>query len=100
MSTPSSILSHKEFFAAIRADFLAGAQVWRETSQEVFDDMLGALPPAYMGPGSFAMGEPYTIDGKGRQIFTYFIERSGRCFGLYCALCQIRDGSLPALPQT
>ncbi len=31
---------------------------WHETSQAMFDEMLGAVPPADIGGGAFLMGEP------------------------------------------
>ena len=46
---------------------------WQPTTEQVFDDMLGCLPPALMLAGGFLVGEPFDHDaGNGQPRFQGF----------------------------
>ena len=99
MSTLTSpVLSHRDFFAAVDADYKAGVKSWRETTEEVYHDMLNALPPAYFTQNAFSIGEPYTHDKNNRPVFTHFVHIGTRYFGLHCTLSEVRTNALPPLP--
>lgn len=50
---------------------------WIETTEERYDDMLGAVPPASMdGRGAFLLGEPYS-DRGGKPTFHAFKREKG-----------------------
>lgn len=75
-------------YADIVARFNNGDHTWRETSERIYWDQLGCLPPARHKDGAFAVGECYTHDDEGHAIFAVFTVVDGRFF---CKLDRIRD---------
>ncbi len=58
---------------------------WKQTTEERYWEMLGALPPALMEGGGFLVGEPMdyrTCTVEGRVLATYeaFFERDEKFF--------------------
>ncbi|OAM91893.1 hypothetical protein AW736_26295 [Termitidicoccus mucosus] len=80
------------------ADFEANRQVWRETTESVYHEMLNILPPAYLEADMFMLGEPYSHNANGEAVFSIFMAREGHYFALHGTRRQVRDGKLPPLP--
>lgn len=58
---------------------------WKEVTEERYDDMLEALPPAVFKPHGFLVGEPMThracrVSGTVRAAYTSFVQRAGRFY--------------------
>jgi hypothetical protein len=65
----------------LNADYKAGANVWREVSEEFADEMRDCVPPVYVGsvPG-FMVGEAYAHDEHNRVVYCGFVKLRGRWF--------------------
>ena len=45
---------------------------WHATTAHMFDEMLGAVPPAAMGGGAFLVGEAVNDNAQGEAIYACF----------------------------
>ncbi len=59
--------------------------MWRECSEERYDEMLGVLPPALWIAKGFLVGEPMThrrctVTGDIRATYSAFISHAGRYY--------------------
>lgn len=81
-------LSSEWPFQDIVDNFRKDKALWQEVTAEVYNDMLGAVPPVFMGHGGFMNGEPYSqgTDSTGQSAATYysFVEYEGKCYGKLC----------------
>lgn len=57
-----------ELFAAMDAD----PKRWQPTTESMFYDMLGAVPPAAMGGGAFLVGEASHHNAQGEAVYACF----------------------------
>jgi hypothetical protein len=94
----NSVLSHSDLVKTLDADFEANRQVWRETTESVYQEMLNILPPAYLEADLFMMGEPYSHNASGEAIFSIFKACGDRYFALHGTRRHIREGKLPPMP--
>lgn len=64
-------------FDEIRKDFQEGKPIWREVSERMFWEALGAVPPVDQCGGRFMMGEAYDIKDKEYVYygFVYFKDK-------------------------
>ena len=54
------------------------AEIGQPVSNEVFNEFLNCVPPAYYGRGVMQVGEPYATDRETfRDLFTTFEHRAG-----------------------
>ena len=51
---------------------------WKATTEERYDDMLGAVPPIDFGGRSFLLGEPYDHNAEGFPRFDGFRFKAGK----------------------
>lgn len=62
----------------LRGDLIAGADVWREVSEEVYWNQLEAVPPKRQDGGYFLAGETYSHapqeDGSVEEYYTAFAQ--------------------------
>jgi hypothetical protein len=56
-----------------------GSPSWFETTREVYDNQLGAVPPIYFR-GGFMASEPADHDARGVPIYAALVEIGDRCF--------------------
>lgn len=61
-----------------------------ETTEEMYDDQLGAVPPAIMIRNAFACGEPWNHDPDGYPVYACFVNWGGRYFAAYMTPKQFR----------
>jgi len=52
---------------------------WHETTQEMYDEMLGAVPPQAWYKGMFLVGEANYHNAQGEAVYSCFIQYRG-CF--------------------
>ena len=55
-----------------------GDKSWTPVSQQFSDDMLGCVPPIYVG-NAFGVGEEYDHDAHGRPVFLFIRPNPPRC---------------------
>jgi hypothetical protein len=53
---------------------------WEEISNDRFNELLGAVPPAKYFPGGFAVGEALYHDDAGRAVYQLCREVGGKHF--------------------
>lgn len=61
-------LEWSELWDAMKAD----PAKWQPTTENMYHEMLGALPPQDMCPGAFLVGEPSNHNNEGFPIYTCF----------------------------
>lgn len=71
-SPDTTILSRHELLEKGKENYRAGIQEWLKAPMETADEMLNAVPPAMQRGSSFATGEPWTHDGRGREVYLCF----------------------------
>lgn len=64
-------------WAALWGAMRASPERWRRTSLAMFDEMLGAVPPAAMGGGTFLVGEPNHHTHEGEAVYACFYAHAG-----------------------
>lgn len=74
-------VSGKDLWDAMRDEYESGRRRWVETTQEMRDEMLEALPPVKYISGGFLMGEPWSTSNTGEQVYAAFV----RLCGVYLA---------------
>lgn len=45
---------------------------WHATTADMFDEMLGAVPPTAMGGGAFLVGEAFRDNAQGEAVYACF----------------------------
>ena len=55
----------------------ANPDLWIDTTEDMFDEMLEVLPPAAMGGGAFLVGEPMTHNDNGEAVYACFARVNG-----------------------
>jgi hypothetical protein len=50
----------------------AHPETWQPTTQNMYDEMLGALPPQAMKHNAFLVGEPKTHNAAGFPVYACF----------------------------
>lgn len=60
------------------SDFTKYAKPGDEIDYDLYWYFLGVVPPVYMAPGGFLMGEPVTHDRDGDGIYESFIQSGDR----------------------
>lgn len=66
-------LEWSDLWAAMKS----GPTRWIRTTQNMFDEMLGVVPPASMGDGYFLCGEPKCDNEAGEAVYACFAQVSG-----------------------
>jgi hypothetical protein len=66
------VLEGSAFFEALRLDLENGGHGWIETTEDMYHDQLGAVPPLAIGNNCFMGGEPYTHNSAGEAISICF----------------------------
>ena len=76
-----------------RRDGESSAKVGQLVEDNVYYNMLGALPPAYWRYGVMQVGEAYSHDVKtGKPLYSTFVETpDGYIFAGYCLLGQTEN---------
>ena len=69
----SAALEWSELWAAMDAN---PAQ-WFDTTAEMFDAMLGCVPPRDMGAGGFIVGEAVRHNERDEAVYACFVSRGG-----------------------
>lgn len=69
-------LEWSELWAAMRPE----PHRWILTTQNMYDEMLGAVPPAAMGNGCFLVGEANHHNNEGRAVYACFKHITGGGF--------------------
>lgn len=77
---PQTTLEWAALWSAMREHYNAGSDVWTLTTQHMFNEMLGVLPPRAMSSGAFLVGEPETHDANGRAVYAAFRQLPGNVF--------------------
>ena len=54
--------------------------IWKITTEERYDEMLGVLPPAAYSLYGFLVGEPMDHDREGWPRFSAFVEVEGKFY--------------------
>ena len=70
-------------YPEMEADFRAAAPVWREVTEEFYDQAQQCLPPI-SGQLGWMVSEPLTHGSRG-AVCAGFVHASGRYFGRYVA---------------
>lgn len=89
---PSEGWPHKQ----LASDYREGRAIWRETSEEFFDQMLNCIPPksidprkSWGGEPAFMVGEPYD-HAAGDVVYCCCVKAGKRCFARYLPHKQAR----------
>lgn len=90
--------ARRGLFETTQADYHAGVRVWRETTEDLYYEMLGVVPVAFATHGTFAMGEPYTHDYAGRPVYLFFGYNNGRYFAQHGTIRDFKSGRFGPLP--
>jgi hypothetical protein len=61
---------------------------WVETTEEMYFEMLGCLPPIRQKGGFFMVGEPTRHNAKGEAVYAAFNETDGRFYAKYLTLSE------------
>lgn len=65
--------------------------VWIPTTEEMYWDMLEALPPLRMGRGMFLMGEADHSDDEGCKVYACFLQKGRAYFARYMTKQEFDD---------
>lgn len=82
--------TNQQLWTALRADWATNNPQWVETSEDYYSQMLGAVPPLYMGCGIFAMGEAECHDKNGMPVHAWFLKREGKYYAKLAAWPDLR----------
>jgi hypothetical protein len=63
---------------------------WVLTTEHMFDEMLGALPPIDMGGGAFLVGEPNHHNADGEAVYACFHRYNGIVEARYLTVAEFR----------
>lgn len=85
-ATTARVLEWAPLWDAMRAD----PTRWQRTTQAMFDELLGAVPPFAMGGGGFLCGEAYTHRG-GEAVSVALVRNNSGCWAKYMTLREFRD---------
>lgn len=69
----------KPLWDAMRSSHAA----WIPTTEEMYWDMLEALPPLKMGRGAFLMSEPDHTNAGGYEVYACFLRKNDKYFARY-----------------
>ena len=83
--------SGKALWDEIQSNYYSGNDEWVETTEEMFDEMLGAVPPVAMISTAFLMGEPWNHNDAGQAVYAAFKAKSGKCFAKYMTVNEFRS---------
>ena len=64
---------------------------WVETTEEMYWEMLEALPPKRQDAQKFLVGEAHHTDAHGVDVHACFKEHNGRFFARYATLAEYAD---------
>lgn len=70
------MLEWKQLWDAMESDYNAGGSAWFPTTEEMYWDMIGAVPPAAQRAGGFLVGEAWKDNANGEPLHAAFIETS------------------------
>jgi hypothetical protein len=88
-----SLKSEKLEWADLWAAMDAKPGDWIETTEEMFWDMLEAVPPrAHVGT-RFLVGEPKTTNEEGKEVHACFKEEGGRFYAKHMTVEQFYGGA-------
>lgn len=62
---------------ALWAAMDAQPEHWHDTTEHMFDEMLGCVPPAAMGGGGFLVGDAHHHNTQGEPVFAGFVRTHG-----------------------
>ena len=74
-------------WAAMKSD--PGA--WIETTSDMFDQMLGCVPPAAMGRGGFLVGEADHHNDEGAAVMAHFSKQGAKIFAKYSTIAEFKE---------
>ena len=83
-------------FEQLTQDYRSGHNIWREVSEENYDDALNVMPPHYLSCG-FMLGEPCSHEGDGAVVAAAFVSLRGRFFARLTTTQRFERDDLPAL---
>jgi hypothetical protein len=61
---------------------------WVETTQEMYYEMLGCVPPIRQKGGFFMVGEPTSHNENGEALYAAFNKNNGRFYAKYLTLSE------------
>lgn len=64
---------------------------WVETTEEMYDSSLGAVPPVVMTRGAFLTGEPWNHTTTGKAVYSAFRQSEGKYFAMYMTRAMFRE---------
>lgn len=86
------MLTGKEFWAEMERLYFAKSTESVETDDAMYDDMLCVLPPQAMGRYSFLMGEPWSHNARGEEIYAAFFANNGKYTARYMTEAEFNAG--------
>ena len=75
-------------WAALWAAMKASPAQWIPTTPDMFDAMLGAVPPTAYREDAFLVGEPNHHNEDGRAVYACFKRQSGKVYAKYLTRAQ------------
>lgn len=69
-------------------------RTWHEVSEELADQMLGAVPPMRGGFNAYVCGEAQTHTLEGRGVYFTCINRGGKYYATYATVTEWDDRAL------
>lgn len=61
----------------------ANPEAWQQTTLNMYDEMLGAVPPQDMARGAFLVGEPERHNNQGEAVYACFKTAGDKCEARY-----------------
>lgn len=71
-----------------------GENNWTPTTEDMYYDQLGAVPPVRMGGGVFLVGEAANHTSKGEAVYAAFASKGGQYFARYMTTKMYDEGGL------
>lgn len=73
-------LEWSALWTAMQANYDAKSDAWTLTTQHMFDEMLGVVPPVAMRHGAFLVGEASDHNEHGQAVYAAFRQLPGNVF--------------------
>lgn len=80
MDHPNQLPEWEQLWDILKLNLKQDKFEWVETTKNMFEQMLEALPPAYIENSKFAMGEPFSTDKNGNVVFICFKQVNNQFF--------------------
>jgi hypothetical protein len=94
----SIIIARAELLKVLESDWRAGKRVWRETTEDIYDDeFFGALPIHTQYDMMVSGTKMYGRDDKGGEIRPAFLISGNRYFACLSSVRECKDQLFPRI---